>query len=139
MWVKDIVMDFLVPIQTDLTALVNAQKPELEALLGEMNDDPDMVKKIYQYSLGEVTVDMDNDREVGIVYIDGIQKGLHIQGKHYFMYGVHIGDLETEAHRNITFPYTDHWQVLNDLVNGTSTAYFYTNKENNDCMAVKFE
>ncbi|MBE5954616.1 MAG: hypothetical protein E7257_10785 [Lachnospiraceae bacterium] len=123
------------PKTTDVSLYVDMEKDALEAKLDvELENSPNMVNRITHYSNGTVTVD--GDGKIGVVYIDGVRKGIHIDDKRYKMYGVSIGDGEYQIEDNITYDYENYFNVLNDMVSGNSTAWFYYNSSQNDCMVV---
>lgn len=129
--------NFVYPEVTDLTPYLTMSKYELERTLGvSLSDKPNMVKKIYQFTDGKITVDGSEKNDIGIVYIDGKQSGLHTDNRIYSMYGVKIGDVALYLKDNITYPYESVYEVLNDIGQGSSTATFYQNFTRNDCLVV---
>ena len=123
------------PKTTDISAYVDMEKDAIETKLDvELNNNPDMVSRITHYSNGTVTVD--GNGKIGVVYIDGVRKGIHTDDKRYKMYGVSIGDGEYQIEDNMTYDYESYFNVLNDMVGGNSTAWFYYNSAKNDCMVV---
>lgn len=124
------------PKATDVTAYVNMETADVEAELDvTLPLAPDMAGKINQWSNNRV-VTVNSDGEIGVVYMDGKHIGLHIADKKYTMFGVKIGDGETTIDNNITFDYENSMFVLNDMAEGKSTATYYYNKTNNDCLVV---
>lgn len=120
---------------TDVTDMVDMDTEKLERTLGiTMVRDSNMYKKINHYSRGKVSTD--SDTGIGVVYIDGKRIGLHIDSKRYSMYGLHIGDTQMSVDRKTTYEFDSMFDVYDDIVNGTSTATFYYNKKNNDCLVV---
>lgn len=123
------------PKSTDITGYVDMEASELEAKLDlDFETNCDMNTRITHYSNGTVTVD--GDGEIGVVYIDGKRKGVHIDHKKYNMYGISIGDPEYKVEDKLRFEYDDSFNVLNDMAGGQSTANFYFNTMNNDCLVV---
>ncbi len=119
----------------DVSSYVNMDAEELAKKLDvTFEKDCDMNKMITHYSNGTVTVD--GDGEIGVVYIDGKRKGIHINDKKYSMYGVSIGDGEFKIDDNMTYEYDESFNVLDDMLGGKSTAIFYYNKAKNDCFVV---
>lgn len=126
------------PEVTDVTNLTRAGKSTIEQTLGvSMEPSPDMVKKIYEYTTGKITVD-GSKKGVAVVYIDGEQKGFHIDNKKYGMYGVEIGELMINLEDVLTYEYDENFDVLNDLYQGVSTGEFFCNTERNDCLIVTY-
>lgn len=127
--------DFIAPEVTDVTNMVHLEKGDLERTLDiELTPNSDKVRQIYEWSEGEVTVDSDDD--IAVVYIDGKQMGLHIDGRKYSMYGLHMGDAMISVDRLTTFEYDGVFHVINDDFVGYSTAYYYYDEKNNDCLVV---
>ncbi len=123
------------PKTTDVSLYVDMEKADLEAKLDvELANSPNMVSRITHYSNATVTVD--GNGKIGVVYIDGVRKGIHTDDKRYKMYGVSIGDGEYQIEDNMTYDYESYFNVLNDMVGGNSTAWFYYNSAKNDCMVV---
>ena len=130
-----LVSNLLNPKVEDITQFVNADKDYVEEQLDvELVDNAEVAKKIPHYSDGNITVD-GNDK-LGIVYIDGVRKGIHIYDKKYSMFGVTLGDPEYKLEELVSFEYDEYFNVLNDMAKGKSTAYFYFNSKNNDCLVV---
>ena len=130
-----LVKGLISPKATDVTKFVNYDYDQLKDAIDEdIEKDTDMSSKITHYSNGTVTVD--SAEGIGIVYIDGARKGLHIDDKKYCMFGISLGDGETTIEDNITYDYTEYMLVLNDLAGGKSTATIYYNTSKNDCLVV---
>lgn len=124
------------PEVTDVTNLTRADKATIESELGvSLANNPDKVKQIYEFTEGKITVDGGEDG-VAVVYIDGKQKGLHIDDKKYSMYGVEMGQLMINLDDVLTYEYDQNYEVLNDLYQGISTGQFFCNTEKNDCLIV---
>lgn len=122
---------------TDVTNLVNVDRSKVEETLSlTLTNKPDMVKDIYQYGKGVVTVESDPDNNIGIVYIDGLRSGLHINNRKYSMYGLKIGDATLGADNNTTYKYTNHYDILSDDQNGNPSAYIYYNTQKGDCLII---
>ena len=133
------IKNMISPKVTDVTYWVNMEKQELEDKLGYLLPDaPGMVPKIYAYTDGEVTVDGDSKNGFGIVYIDGKQSGLHIDGRKYGMFGLRTGLSNMEVDELLTYDYETVYEVLNDIGQGSSTATFYQNYTKGDCLVVVF-
>lgn len=131
------IYNFIFPEVTDLTPYLTMSKYDLERTLGvSLSDKPNMVKKIYEFTEGEITVDGSEKNDIGIVYIDGKQSGLHTDSRIYSMYGIKLGDAALYLEDNITYPYERTYEVLNDIGQGSSTATFYQNYTRNDCLVV---
>lgn len=129
------IMKVVNPEAKDVTNLVNMDVEEVERTLDvTLNENSSMISQIYQYSDGNVTVY--GNGEIGVVYIDDLYVGLHINDKKYSLYGVKIGDSETTAEANMTFASDESMVVLNDITKGNSTTVFYINKVKGDCFAV---
>ncbi len=125
----------------DVTHLVNASKTTIESELGlELNDNPKMVKRIYEYSEGELTVDGGSTAGgVSLLYIDGIRKGFHIDNKLYKMFGIEMGDSMIDVDNNLSYQFEDKFEVLDDYFDqGPSKGVFYYNEAKNDCLIIVY-
>lgn len=123
------------PKVTDVTSYKDMDASMLQEKLDvTFESNCDMDKQITHYSNGTVTVD--GDGEIGVVYIDGKQKGIHVNDKKYSMYGVSIGDGEYKIDDVLTYEYEECFNVLDDMAGGKSTASFYYNTKNNDCLVL---
>ncbi len=123
------------PKTTDVTAYVDVDVEQVEKALDlSLEPSSNMVSKITHYSDCQVTVD--GTEGIGVVYLDGVRKGLHVDGKNYSMYGLSIGDGEFRVDDAITYKYDEYFSVLNDMMGGKSTAYFYYNESKNDCLVI---
>ncbi len=130
-------VEYFMPNITDITHLVNERKVVVEQSLGvTLSKDPDMVKEIFAYTEGQITVDGNSEIGVGIVYINGNQIGLHVNSKEYGIYGVKKGDTVVGVETNMTYEYEECFEVINDLMEGNSTSTYYYNRRNNDCLVV---
>lgn len=119
----------------DVSSYVDMDADELAKKLDvTFEKDCDMKKMITHYSNGTVSVDGDGD--IGVVYFDGKRKGIHINDKKYNMFGISIGDGEFKIDDNLTYEYDESFNVLDDMLGGKSTAVFYYNKANNDCLVI---
>ncbi len=123
------------PKVVDVGLYVDLEKDALETKLDvELQNDSAMAGRITHYSNGTITVE--GDGEIGVVYIDGARKGIHIDDKKYMLYGLSIGDGEYQIEDKIAYDYDNYFNVLNDMVGGNSTAWFYYNTARNDCIVV---
>lgn len=124
----------------DVTHLVNASKAAIETELGvELNSNPKMIKKIYEYSEGELTVEGGSESGVALLYIDEIRKGFHIDKKRYTMFGIEMGDSMLEVDDNLKYDYENSFEVLDDYFDqGSSKGVFYYNKAKNDCLIIVY-
>ncbi len=131
--------DYVNPEVTDVTPYLTMSKEELETQLGiTLAENPAMINKIYAYTNGEITVDGNSEGSIGIVYIDGRQAGIHIDDRTYGMFGIKMGDAEIGVSNDITFEYDEHFEVLSDIEQGSSTASFYANHRKGDCLVVVY-
>ncbi|MBQ3545991.1 MAG: hypothetical protein IJA34_13580 [Lachnospiraceae bacterium] len=124
---------------TDITSYVNYEKEDIEKKLDvKLTPNPKMVNKIYRYSKSTVTVDGDNKNGIAMVYFDGKRSGLHIDNKQYSLFNIHLGYTQSKAEDVMSFEYDYSYSVINDLMDGSSTAYFYCNSQNNTCLVLVF-
>lgn len=127
--------DYLFPEAIDVTGMVNMTTEELEVALGtSLTLNSDMAQRINHYSKDEIITNSTDG--IGVIYIRSRQKGLHIDSRKYSMYGLHMGDSETDVEKKITYKYEDRFGIVTDDVKGSSNAIFYFNKKNNDCLVV---
>ncbi len=130
-------IDFVNPKVTDVTPYLRMSKSEIERSLGmSFSSSPDMVKKIYAFTDGEITVEGNSKKSIGIVYIDGKQAGLHIDDRRYGMYGIEIGDAIINVGDRLTYKYERQYEILDEIGQGTSTATFFQNYSKGDCLVV---
>lgn len=129
------VVSVMMPEGEDITALLKQDAGAISKSLGlTFTDNTEWVSQIHQYSNGTVTVKAAED--IGIVYIDGKQAGVHIRSKKYTIFGIQLGDGEKETYNHTTYPYDDFLAVLNDMAEGKTTTYYYYNLKQNDCVAL---
>ena len=129
------VKDYLFPEAIDVTGMVNMTTEELEVALGtSLTQNSDMAQRINHYSRDEIITNSTDG--IGVIYIRSRQKGLHIDSRKYSMYGLHLGDSETDVEEKITYKYEDRFTRMTGDVKGSSNSIFYYNKKNNDCLVV---
>lgn len=126
-WLNPKVVDVTECIGLDANGVAN----ELDI---DMKPDANMAKQIHHYSQGTVTVE--GNGEVGVIYIDGVYAGLHVDVKGYSLFGVAIGDPEYDAVEALSFDYDDSMVVLDDLMSGNSSTVYYYNLQKNNCVAL---
>ena len=129
--------NFVNPETEDIVYLANKTKAEIESTLGgTLSQNDAMSARIYAYTEGELTVDWNSDAGFGIIYIDDKQAGIHTDNRVYSMYNIKIGDAVIGVQDDLTFNYDEHFEVLDDLYGGSSTATFYYNSARGDCLVV---
>lgn len=122
---------------TDITPYLNYEKAQLEDELGvSLEPNSKMVKKIDAYTNGTVTVDGDHKNGIAMFYIDGIRSGIHIDNSKYSMFGIELGIAGQKVEKVMTFKFDRHFNVLDDMMKGSSTATFYCNSTTNECIVV---
>ncbi len=118
----------------DITADVKLSEEEFAAKYKlSFEENPDMAKRIPQWSNGTVKVKTGGD--LHLVYIDGKRVGIHTSNKRYTIYGLKVGDPDYKAEQLMTFKHQDNYSVLNEMGQGSSTTYYYYNKATNECLA----
>ena len=119
----------------DITSYLNYKESELADYLKlEFKDAPERVKKIQQYSGGTVTVRSAEGLEV--IYINGEQVGVATDGRDYRFFDVGINDPEKDALEKMTFKYDSSFNVMNDLMGGSSKSYYYCDTAKNTCFVM---
>ena len=120
------------PEGEDITKYLGQNANTVAKELGlTLTDSPHMEANIYQYSKG--TVSVKGTEDLGIVYIDNKQMGVHIPTKKYTIFGVQVGDGEREMYNRTSYPYDSSTSILNTM-SGKGTVYIYYNRERNDCI-----
>ena len=119
----------------DITDSLTKTEDELASELKlTFQDNNDRVRWIPQYSKGTVTVRSSTNEELHVVYINGKQVGLNTDGRKYRFFGIGVNDPEMDVEKNMTYDMESSFVILNDLMGGNSTTYFYYNTKNNDCF-----
>ena len=131
------IVSILMPEGDDITNLLKRDANAIASELGvTLVNNAEWATQIPQYSSGTVAVKSDSDAEIGIVYIDGKQAGVHIRSGKYTIYGIQINDGEKEAYDHTSYPFDGSTSVINDMAEGKTTTYFYYNSKQNDCVAL---
>lgn len=130
------IVSVVIPAGEDITEYVNKSEKEISSGLGiTLANNTEWIPQIHQWTNdGKVTVHSNED--VGVVFIDGKQMGLHIHTKKYKIYNIQIGMGEIDVNKGTTFKYDGFMNVLNDMQEGKTTTYYYYNNSQNDCVAV---
>ena len=126
------VVSVLAPAGQDITAMLTWQEDKVSASLGEVFvDNPIWAADVYHYSKGNAVIKGAED--IGVVYIDGRQIGVHIDSNKYTIFGVQVGDGEKNMYDNTTYPYDSFISIM-DTMGDKSTLYIYYNQSRNDCI-----
>ena len=130
------IVSVVLPSGEDITEYVNKSEKDVASGLGiTLSNNAEWVPQIHQWTNnGKVVVHSNED--VGVVFIDGKQMGLHIHTKKYRLYNIQIGMGEIDVNKGTTFKYDNFMSVLNDMQEGKTTTYYYYNISQNDCVAV---
>lgn len=129
--------NFVNPETKDISYLAAKNKSEIQSELGcTFTPDAGIAKRVYVYTKGELTADSNSQEGISILYIDGEQVGIHTDNRIYSMFNIAIGDAIISVQSNTTFTYDDHFEVLDDLYGGSSTATFYYNSTSGECLVV---
>ena len=126
----------VLPEGEDVTQYIKMNEKDIAAgLKTTFSDNAEWVPQIHQWTNnGKVTVH--SDENIGVVYIDGKQTGIHIHTKKYMLYNIRIGMGEVEVNKGTTYKYDNMLSVLDDMKEGKTTTYYYYNQAQNDCIAV---
>lgn len=123
----------VMPEGQDITTMLGQKEDALSTSLGEtFVDNPVWAANVYHYSKGTVTVKGAED--IGVVYIDGRQVGVHITSKEYTIFDVQIGDGEKNMYDNTTYPFDSFISIMDTINGGRSTLYIYYSNSRNDCI-----
>lgn len=126
----------LVPEGQDITTMLNWKENEISTSLEEVFvDNQGWTTDVYHYSKGSIAVKGAED--IGVVYIDGRQIGVHIASKKYTIFGVQVGDGEKHMYDNTTYPFDSFISIVDTINGGRSTLYIYYNNSRNDCIFFK--
>lgn len=126
------IVSVVLPEGEDITQLLDKKEDVVAKELDvTFADNPTMASRVYQYSKG--TVSVRGTEDLGIVYIDGKQIGVHIASNKYTMFGVQTGDGEKEMYDHTSYPY-DSFTTILDTMGGKGTVYIYYNEQRNDCI-----
>lgn len=126
----------LVPEGQDITTMLNWKENEISTSLEEVFvDNQGRTTDVYHYSKGSIAVKGAED--IGVVYIDGRQIGVHIASKKYTIFGVQVGDGEKHMYDNTTYPFDSFISIVDTINGGRSTLYIYYNNSRNDCIFFK--
>ena len=122
-----------VPEGQDVTTMLTWKENEISTSLEEVfADNPGWATDVYQYSKGSIAVKGAGD--IGVVYIDGRQIGVHIDSNKYTIFGVQVGDGEKNMYDNTTYPFDSFISIMDTINDGKSTLYIYYNQSRNDCI-----
>ncbi len=122
----------LMPEGIDITKQLTLDSNKLQAELGEtFVDNPAWSSEVYEYS--ESDPSFAGAEDVGVVYMNGKQIGVHIPNKTYTIFNTKVGDGEKHMYDNTTYPF-DNFISIVDTMAGKATLYIYYNTERNDCI-----
>lgn len=127
------IVSVLMPEGTDITPILKENSDVIASQLGvTFTDNPSWVSNIYHFAEGTTTVKAAED--IGIVYLNGKQAGVHITDKTYTIFDVQIGDGEAEMYNHTTYPYDNFISVVDTVNGGKSSLYIYYSQSRNDCI-----
>ncbi|MBQ4068674.1 MAG: hypothetical protein IJC76_05435 [Lachnospiraceae bacterium] len=127
---------YFFPNVTDITPYINMSENDLEDNLKiSLEPNEKMANKIHHYSNGKVTVS-GTQKGICVIYIDNKQAGIHIDSKHFSMFGINMGNAEQTVSKNTSFVYDINFTVVNDYIDSTSTSYYYCNTTTDECLIV---
>ena len=118
----------------DITTSLKKDAKTLQSELGEsFGNAPVWATKVYEYSESEPA--FEGTEDIGVIYMDGRQIGVHIASSQYMLYNVKIGDGEKHLHNNTTYTFDSYLRMM-DTVDNKETLYIYYNVGQNDCIFV---
>lgn len=121
------------PAGEDITAMLQNEESKIASDLElTFTTQPACAGSVYQYSEGMVSVKGNDD--IGVVYIDGKQVGVHITSEKYTIFGTQIGDGEKHMYNNTQYPFDSFIMIVDEINSGKSTLYIYYNQQRNDCI-----
>ena len=119
----------------DISRYLGLSEAEIADKLGiKFEQHDELAGRVQQYSGGAVTVREGNGLQV--VYIDGKQVGFCTDGHDYKFWGIGINEPEKNVDSLLTYKNDGKFVVLNDLMGGSSTSYYYTNNADNTVFVV---
>lgn len=126
------IVSVVMPKAIDVTPLLNADSRTIQSELGEtFTSNPSWSSKVYEYSKSDPT--FEGAENIGVVYMDGEQIGVHIPTKTYSIFDTRVGDGEKYMYDHTAYPY-DNFSSILDTMSGKATVYIYYNVERNDCI-----
>lgn len=126
------IVSVVMPEGIDVTSHLNKQEAVLAKELEEtFLGNPTWATNVFEYSKSDPVVSGAED--IGVVYMDGKQIGVHIPTAKYMIFNTRVGDGEQHMYNNTSYPFDDSFSIL-DTVSGKATVYVYYNTERNDCI-----
>lgn len=120
------------PEGIDITSDLNKSEDGLAQELEEtFSDNPSWATNVFEYSKSDPT--FRGAEDIGVVYMDGKQIGVHIPTNKYMIFDTRVGDGEQHMYNNTSYPFESSSSILN-TVSGKATVYIYYNTERNDCI-----
>lgn len=127
------IVSVIKPEGEDITAMLqNTESMIASDLEITFMNQPACAGSVYHYSEGTATVKGNDD--IGVVYIDGKQVGVHITSEKYTIFGTQIGDGEKHMYDNTQYPFDSFISIVDTINGGKSTLYIYYNQQRNDCI-----
>jgi len=119
----------------DITKYLTFTEVELADHLGlTFEDYNQQAPKIQQYSGGTVTVRQGDTLQV--IYINGDQVGVATDGRDYRFYGIGVNDMEADIAELMTFKSDYTFNVINDMMGGSSQSYYFCDTAKNQCLVL---
>lgn len=118
-------------VKSDETAITKQLK-----LNGSFEPDSAWYSRLPIYSSVSGGISVKSNGGIGIIYKNGKQFGIAIDGKGYQAFGIKIGDPEYKVSDNITFTYDNEFNILNDLIDTSSMGTYYQNIKTNELLVV---
>jgi len=95
---------------------------------------PDLSKSLSGTS--SVPIVIHSDEELNIIYYKGKQVGIQTSGRKYQFYGISVNMPEVTAVHEMTYKYTGVAGEGERTLTGSSSAHYYYNKKENDCLVM---
>ena len=119
----------------DITNYLPLTEMEISDTLGiEFEQHNELAKGVQQYSGGTVTVK--EGKGLQVVYINGQQVGVCTTSRDWRFFGIGINDPWKDAQGKMTYKSEGSFTVLNDMLEGSSTSYYYYDTAKNTCFVL---
>lgn len=128
------IVSVVMPKGIDITEQLGHDAQTLQSELGEsFINNPAWSANVYEYSKSDPS--FEGSEDIGVVYMEGRQIGIHIPTKTYTIFNIRVGDGEAHMYKNTTYPFDNSTSILSTM-SDKATVYIYYNQERNDCIFI---